>query len=490
MNALLALLSLALCLTIALTAQGGAAAVLFCVAMASVVGAFLHRVKEHRTFFLRIFVGGLLLRAGLGTLIYTFNLQEFFGGDALTYDRVGNELMESWYSRYNVGGDVAATWAGVGGGWGMVYMVGLIYYVVGRNMLAVQLFNAILGAVTAPLICLCAYHIFQNRRVAYLSAIFVAFYPSLVLWSAQGLKDGPIVFLLAVAMLATLKLGERLSFKLLLTLVLSLFAILSFRFYVFYMMAAAVGGSLLVGMKRFSSVSLGRQLVIIVAAGLALTYLGVLRRASVQIEAYGSLEKVQVSRADLAASAKSGFGKDVDVSTTAGALSAVPLGMTYLLFAPFPWQLASLRQSITLPEMVVWWASFPLLVLGLWFTVKYRLRAALPVMIFTGMLTLAYSLFQGNVGTAYRQRAQLLVFYFIFVSVGYVLLKERREDVRRRQVLSQQAVAEAARKVQEGRRARAAARAEREREWKQVACALSDKVESDEKADSEVGRSP
>ncbi|HEY9286207.1 MAG TPA: glycosyltransferase family 39 protein, partial [Pyrinomonadaceae bacterium] len=459
MNALLALLSLALCLAIALTARGGAAAVLFCVAVAAVAGAFLHRVKEHRTFFLRIFVGGLLLRAGLATLIYVFNLQEFFGGDALTYDSVGNSLVESWQSRYPLGGDVAATWAGVGGGWGMVYMVGIIYSVVGRNMLAVQLFNSVIGAATAPLICLCAYHIFQNRRVAYLSAFFVAFYPSLVLWSAQGLKDGPIVFLLALAVLATLKLGERLSFKYLLALVLALFAILSFRFYVFYMMAAAVAGSLLVGMKRFNSGSVGRQFVIIVFAGLALTYLGVLRRASVQLETYGNLEKVQASRSDLAASAKSGFGKDVDVSTTSGALSAIPLGLTYLLFAPFPWQLASLRQSITLPEMLVWWASFPLLVLGLWFTVKYRLRAALPVIIFTGMLTLAYSLFQGNVGTAYRQRAQLLVFYFIFVSVGYVLLKERREDAKRRQELSHRAVSEGARAVQENRRARAAARA-------------------------------
>jgi hypothetical protein len=48
------------------------------------------------------------------------------------------------------------------------------------------------------------------------------------------------------------------------------------------------------------------------------------------------------------------------------------------------------------------------------------------------MLTLAYSVFQGNVGTAYRQRAQLLVFYFIFVAVGAVLLKEKREEKKRR----------------------------------------------------------
>jgi hypothetical protein len=42
----------------------------------------------------------------------------------------------------------------------------------------------------------------------------------------------------------------------------------------------------------------------------------------------------------------------------------------------------------------------------------------------------AYSVFQGNVGTAYRQRSQVLVFYLIFVSVGYHLYKEKREDRR------------------------------------------------------------
>ena len=82
--------------------------------------------------------------------------------------------------------------------------------------------------------------------------------------------------------------------------------------------------------------------------------------------------------------------------------------------------------------MVIWWASFPLLILGVWFTLKYRLRMASPILIFTVMLTLAYSVFQGNVGTAYRQRAQVLVFYFIFVAVGFVLMLEKREERKQR----------------------------------------------------------
>jgi hypothetical protein len=166
--------------------------------------------------------------------------------------------------------------------------------------------------------------------------------------------------------------------------------------------------------------------------GVVLGYFGVSRYTSQQFDAYGSFEQLQRMRMDASQSAGSGFGQDVDVSTPAGALSAMPLGLSYLLLAPFPWQMASVRQLITLPEMILWWCSIPLLMLGLWFTIKYKLREVAPILIFTTLLTLTYSILQGNVGTAYRQRAQLLVFYFVFVTIGYVLFREKREEAARR----------------------------------------------------------
>jgi hypothetical protein len=184
-------------------------------------------------------------------------------------------------------------------------------------------------------------------------------------------------------------------------------------------------------MKSLSSQAFLRRFVAVVAIGFVFTWFGVTQYAGAQLSRYGSMEMVQLSRQDQANSAESGFMKDVDVQTTEGALTAIPVGIIYLLFAPFPWQLASLRQSMALPEMVIWWLSFPLLVLGLWYGVKQRLRDVAPIVIFTTMLTLAYSLVQGNVGTAYRQRSQLLVFYFIFVAVGAVIMMERAEDRRR-----------------------------------------------------------
>lgn len=429
MNALITIFGLATALGIALFVPTyGAPAVLICAVVAVIAGLFINNVKVDKQFLLRLFIVGVLVRMLIGTLIFSLHLQEFFGGDANTYDYLGNELLAIWQGNTIFVSDIEVF--STGGGWGMLYLVGAIYWIIGRNPLAVQFVNAVLGAATAPLVYLCAQHMFRNLRVARIAAFFVVFYPSLVLWSSQGLKDAPIVFLLVAAMYATLKLGEKLNVKYFLVLVASLFGILSLRFYIFYMITAAIAGAFVIGMRRFSAQSVARQAVALIAIGLALTYLGVLRTASAKLEIYGNLEAIQRSRSDLAVTATSGFSKDVDVTTTAGALTALPVGMVYLLFAPFPWQLANLRQSITLPEMLIWWASFPMLILGLWFTIRYRLRQAFPILIFTTMLTLSYSIFQGNIGTAYRQRSQLLVFYFMFVAVGIVLFKEKRENAR------------------------------------------------------------
>lgn len=403
-----------------------------CAVATFVAGVLINRNREHGAYLLKLFSLALIVRIIIGSGIFVVNGQEFFGGDALTYDYFGSVQLSAW------GGDKYAQilvneffGEGYYSGWGMVYVVGAIYAVVGRNMLAIQYFNAVLGAATAAVIFLCAYEIFKNRRVAAVAAVAVAFYPSLVLWSSQGLKDAPIVLFLSLAILATLKLGNKFSALYLTVLVVSLFGVLAFRFYVFYMLLTAIAGAFVIGMRELTARSMVRQFVVIILLGLSLMYIGVTRYAAAQME-FGTLERIQVSRQDAATSAKSGFGKDVDVSTTSGALSTIPIGIVYLLFAPFPWQLGSLRQSLALPEMIVWWAAFPLLILGIWFSLRHRLRQMSPILIFTSMLTLAYSVFQGNVGTAYRQRAQLLVFYFIFVAVGAVLLKEKREERRKR----------------------------------------------------------
>jgi hypothetical protein len=421
--------------------EEGPGALALCVLTSVPTIIILAREPEQRTFLMRLFLIAIIVRVILATAIFVAHWEEFFGGDANTYDLFGQSLVASWHGDvYHAGKFLSFTQSGASA-WGMLYLVAVVYEVIGRNMLAIQLINASVGAATAVVVYYVAQNLFSNTRVSKLAAVLVAFFPSLILWSSQALKDGLIILALALSIFATLRLMEKIKIGYVVVLIGALLALFSLRFYIFYMMCAAVVGSFFLGSKAFSAQGFMQRFIAVAAIGLAFTWFGVLQGASVQFERYANLKMVQTSREDQAA-AGSGFLKDVDVQTTEGALTVIPIGLLYLMFAPFPWDFATLRQTITLPEMIVWWLVFPLLVLGLWYTIKHRLRQVSPIIIFTTMLTLAYSLFQGNVGTAYRQRSQLLVFYFIFVAVGGIILKERAEDRRRQQILAKQELAE------------------------------------------------
>jgi hypothetical protein len=442
MNILLICVILAVCGgAIFLNPTQAPGALAFCALACLPTLIVLARNREQKTFLMRLFVVAVLVRIIIATVIFTAHLEEFFGGDANTYDIFGQSLVEAWHGdAYHAGKYKSFVQSGASA-WGMIYLVAVVYELIGPNMYAIQLINAAVGSATAIVVYYTAQTLFSNTRVSKVAAVLVAFFPSLILWSSQALKDALIMLALALAILATLRLMEKITAGYVLVLTGCLLALLSLRFYIFYMMTAAVAGSFIIGLKSMSAQSFVHRFVAVGVIGLAFTWFGVLRYAEMQFDRYANLQMLQMSRMDQA-TAGSGFGKDVDVGTAEGALSVIPLGLIYLLFAPFPWQFNSLRQSITLPEMIVWWFAFPLLVLGLWYSIKHRLRQVSPIIIFTTMLTLAYSLFQGNVGTAYRQRSQLLVFYFIFVAVGAIIMKERSEERRRQQQLAKQELAE------------------------------------------------
>lgn len=405
----------------------GAVAISLAMAMSAVFVIAFRKFTEEKEFITTVFLVALALRMAFGLMIHIFELREFFGGDAFAYDVKATQMVENWMGlSINPDNSFFEFDPRSGVAWGMYYITAVIYYIFGRNIFAAQSFCAVLGAATAPMVYFCARKIFNNLKVARFSAVAIAVFPSFVIWSGQLLKDGLIIFLLVVAMTMVLQLQARFSYGALATLVFSMFGILSLRFYIFYMVVVAVVGSFVVGMS--SQRSILRNTIVLFAVGIALAYLGVGQRASVELDVFTRLERIEGSRRDLARAAESGYGEELDVSTAGGALSAIPIGFTYLMFAPFPWQASNLRQSITIPEVLVWWASIPFLILGLIYTIRHKLRNAFPILMFSFMLTIAYSVFQGNVGTAYRQRTQIQVFLFILVAAGWTVFKENREN--------------------------------------------------------------
>ena len=391
------------------------------------IAAINYFSPEEKFYLTQIFVMAMLARIAFGMLLEVGDMRSFFAGDSLTYDAFGFRLTELWSSRGDANELLTVKARTMTSGWGMNYLVGILYLFTGRNIYAAQSMCAVIGAATVPLIYNCSTQIFNNRRVGKAAALLVAFYPAFVIWSGQLLKDGIIVFLLVLCITLVTNLQKKFSYFSISILVFSLMGIASLRFYIFYMVAAAVVGTFVIGFSN-SPAAIVRRLAVMIIIGMSLTYIGVIKNAGDDINNFGNLEKLQSIRQDSVRSADSGYGKDLDVSTTEGAITSLPIGFAYLMFAPFPWEISNFRQLITLPEVLLWWSSIPLMLMGLFYTVKYRLRSALGILIFTLMLTLAYSLFQGNVGTAYRVRTQIQVFLFIFIAVGWTILKEKRDN--------------------------------------------------------------
>jgi hypothetical protein len=421
----LALLALAM-----LTLEGGSAALALTIIASMACVFVLRSVANDKDFITTVFLAGLLARLAFGLFVHIYDLRDFFGGDANTYDYLGNALMLKWTGATAVA-DHLTQWEldHAVSGWGMFYFAAGIYTVVGRNILAAQSVCAVFGAAIAPASYFCAAKVFDNKRVAELSAIFAALFPAFVVWSGQLLKDGLMVLLLVIAMTMILSLQEKFSVPALLVLLASITAVLPLRFYVFYALAVSLAASFILGLST-SAKALVRNTVILIILSIVLTYIGVTRSASSSLDQFGTLAVLQNSRRDLATSADSGFGADIDVSTSEGALSALPIGFVYLLFAPFPWQVSSFRAAITEPEVILWWAMMPLMISGIAWSLRHRFKRAFPILMFTLLLSIAYSIFQGNVGTAYRQRTQMQVFCFMFIAVGWTLRKEKRENER------------------------------------------------------------
>ena len=73
-----------------------AKAVLLCTTLAVGAGFFISRKEGYGNFLVRLFVGALLIRMLLGAAIFAFRWQDFFGGDAWTYDFFGYAQLLGW----------------------------------------------------------------------------------------------------------------------------------------------------------------------------------------------------------------------------------------------------------------------------------------------------------------------------------------------------------------------------------------------------------
>jgi 4-amino-4-deoxy-L-arabinose transferase-like glycosyltransferase len=314
-------------------------------------------------------------------------------------------------------------------------LLGLYFYFSRLDSeLSAAALNCFAGAVTALVAYRLARLVF-SEDVAQRTGWLVCFFPSMIIWSIQTIKE-PIVILCEIcSMYACVALRSRgFSSRHILLWIVSFVLVLSLRFYVAYALGAVVVLSLLIPNLVRKSVLLGSALLMgIVLFSFLSIASSVVQTHQETFESY-DLDRVQGFREAVTTGEGSGSGvkSSYDLKSSQGLVLGTLVGALHLMLAPFPWQFAgsSTRFLLTAPEMIVWWVLvarglFP----GLTRCIRRQPGDVLSMLFFMILLASIYSLMFGNIGIIYRQRAQLMPYLFMIIMVGFEASRARRLQV-------------------------------------------------------------
>lgn len=364
-----------------------------------------------RAFLRRVLAYGFLVRAALALLVDFTGYSRALAPDEETYAGSGWGLALYW-----AGETAAKPWRfNTHQPLGYFYVNAVYAYVFGQSELPLRFTNALVGALGTRYVYLIARALF-GVAVARRSALFAAYFPSLVLWSALNIRDVWVILLILFISWKSLQIVQGHSPAALGAALAALYALSFLRDYLFFIVALPPLAAFLIGRRGHVE----RNFVIALVGGLGVVLLFQQGDVSDRAVSHLSLEAMSQVRQNMATGG-SAFRENVDISTPGRALAFLPVGIAYFLFSPFPWQITSTLKLFSLPEMLIIYALVPAMVRGLRHTLRTRFREALQILMLTALLTVAYALGEGNVGTLYRHRAQAILFYLMFAAVGLEL---------------------------------------------------------------------
>lgn len=408
----------------------------------AVIGSLaLFATRSHRqTLRLQVwlFLSAFAVRFAMSIVIYVFGLVKVLGDEDASGWVIGARLRQEWLNRGIGLVDLPGllTGAFTGQHRGYAYMLGTLFFITDSPArLPAAVLNCFFGALTVVVAYRIAHTLFSPwvaLRVGWLAC----FFPSLIVWSAQTLKEPIVIFLETIALYGCVHLKlSGFSIRYILLCALAILLVIPFRFYAAYIAGAAVILALALpqfGKRRFTLIS-GIGVLALIIPFLILS--GVLVQHEAQFEKYANLRRIQQFRLDVTTGPGSGSGvkSNYDLSTPQGFVLGTFDGATHLMLAPFPWELStgSLRMMLTLPDLLLWYVLFFFGVLpGIWYAIRSRFNDVQPLLFFVSALGLLYSLMFGNIGLIYRQRAQLLPWLLIFAVVGWEQRSLRRRASR------------------------------------------------------------
>jgi hypothetical protein len=404
-------------------------------------GAVLPRstVPSERRVLTRLYRWAFVVRVLVGFLAYALTMYAELPivEDARFYEEMGYEVAQDWLSGKRVDFDTLPQ--GVQTARLLVTAIAAFYFVMG-GVRALPVLLVAYSAVTA-LVPVYVYRFARELQapegVARRAGWLVALSPAFVFWSGSLYKEGLTLLLLSVAAYHTLRLQSGWRGRSVSTLALCVVALWGVRFYLAILLALAVALSLLwgrmpgAGRSRGVPVFVRQAAVMSVFAVVIISVALTVRTEHVLLESdEGVLVNLDVRRAGSAREATSGYLQEASVATPGEALQYFPVGFLYFLTVPFPWQLGAFRQNLIVPENAFWLGLYPLVVIGIRRALKSNRPGTVFLLLMTAGMCVIYALLAANIGTAYRMRSQVWLFWAPFAAWGWEVWRERWRPAR------------------------------------------------------------
>lgn len=346
-------------------------------------------------------ITGFALRAVLALIDSTlFRLPG--AGDGLGWDRAAG-----YYAR----GGIAGTIEYIGFGHPLyVWMMSVVYAIVGRSPLLIQAINVLLGTLLIGTIWKLASQLTNDPRMLRRVAWVMATFPSLIFFSSVLLREVAVSLPLAVSVLYLVRWYRERHVWMAIVAVLNL--LLSMAFHSGGLAVLLFAGLWLIGSWFRALLSgkldgLGRSTLALVV-GLAVV-------AIVLASGFGQQKFSGLESGDLAALSerqenfargRTAYLEDLHADSTADLLWQTPIRVTYFLFAPFPWMLETGSDLFGVIDSLL----FLLLIAH-----ALRNRKAVsevPVRMLTlgvfGAMAVVFAMGVSNYGTALRHRNKML----------------------------------------------------------------------------------
>jgi len=350
------------------------------------------------------------LRLFLGLLLNYYGWDHLLAPDTQYYTEYGTLVARFWTATGHF--EMGTLWHD--GQSRFVLLNALIQYFFNKGQLIMLVLTSLAGAWAVLLAWRIARHL-SDTEAAHRVLLLTTFFPSLVLWSSLTLRDPFMVLAVTGAVWAAIQLKEAWYTGAAVRLITWCLIIGLFRDYLLLLVAVAAVIAFLGGARMH----IGRDVVVGAIAFAAIAFLILKLRLGYDQLGRLNFGAVYQMRANMLWKASSAYLTGANPSSLEGALGVLPMGVLYFLYGPLPWKAQGMLQMLTVPEMLFWYWLTP----RIWRGIRLGWRTNLPTTWTMGsmaiVLILAYGLVSGNVGTAYRHRAQVLPILLIFAGVGW-----------------------------------------------------------------------